>query len=252
MAVEQSGGILQTADFFLQKEFRTAYDIGGHMQIAVLFAGGVVFGMKFDPRQNTEMQWLDPMTPTIILSGWGEYSHFQIIKQQVEFESQMLADYVGERYVTVPFLSKSICPVLHKQFVHSVPHAVNILLADVLSGNIRCIDFKGHLKLLKRFGILGGYEYIVSGGEVEMVENPKTEFPRKKAILYLEEKFKGRDILDSKAKAVKMVGQTLIRFDPPSKKETFIIIAYENLKFECAVIERKAGSGKVTITKNKK
>ena len=239
-----SGGIVQTPEFLLAKEGRAGYEIGGHILAAGLYPDGAAFGMRYDPRRNSELQWLRLLTPTVVCAGWGEYSHLQMVSQFLENSAQNLGDYVGEPYVTLSYLTKIACPFIKQQFEEGIPYSLDILLVDVLNREIRFIDFHGNLAAFKGFGVLGGYPYYVEPTAPD--GEPGTEFPRKLAVGYLEKKFNGHEIFHDQKEAVKVITETVMRFDPPSKKELFSIVTYAagSEKFECAIVERKQNSRK--------
>ena|SRR3989344_2119024 len=239
-----TSGIVQTPEFLLAKEARAGYEIGRHVLVAGLYKGGAVFGMRYDPRRNAEFQWLRALTPTVILAGWGEYSHLQIVGQYLDQSAQSLADYIGEPYVTLPYLTKVACPFIKQQFEDGIPYSLDILLVDVLNEEIRFIDFHGNLAVFKGFGVLGGYPYYLEPKTPE--SELETEFPRKRVVDHLEKKFDGHQIFQDKKEAVKVITEAATLFDPPSKKEMFSIVSYVlgDEKFECAIVERKRSNKK--------
>lgn len=240
------GMVIQTPELFFQKGIQAESDIGSHILVATLIAGnGVVFGMKFDPRRNKGLQWIKAITPRVILAGWGLYSDFQKVAQQLNDAAQEMTELAGESYATLPFLSKTASSLIGNKFeVSAVPFALDVLLVDVVSKEINFVDFRGHSMLLRGFGILGGYKYVSSPfpDNVQELSTKELEklfiFPRKNAIKHLETVFEEKKFLSQKD-AVEKVTKTLFSFDPKSKKENFMIAIYRNNKFKYFVIERK-------------
>lgn len=234
------GGILQTPEFFLDKGFFAESLIGSHILLAVPFEGGIAFGMRFDSRRNKPMQWVKPVTPQVIMAGWGEYADFLTVFQRLNDMAQSMTEFVGENYVSLPWVYKIASPFMKEKFESSVPFSLDILLADALSRQLCLVDLQGNVMLLEHFGILGGYHYMkkMPGEDISQEEMKKLlVFPRKDAIKYFNRELEKETISD-KEKAIKILTQALFRFDPISKKETFEIVTYQDHVFTSHIIER--------------
>lgn len=239
-----TSGILQTPEFFIQKGAYGEMSIGSHLLIAIPFVEkegkGIVFGTKFDQRCNQPMQWIKPITPSIIMAGFGEYANFRTIFQHLNDAAQGMTELVGESYVSLHYISQICSSLMKQQFESSVPFSLDVLLIDALSQDLHFVNLYGNVMLLKNFGILGGYQYLPQ----KLPENASFEdfqksvvFPRKNTIRHLEKELIKKPILNKKM-ATKILTEAIFRFDPPSKKETFEFVVFQNQIFKFLIIKR--------------
>ncbi len=236
-----SGGILQTPDFFIRKGIMAESLIGRHLLLALTFENGIAFGMRFDSRRNQPMQWIKPITSNIVLAGWGEYVDFMSINQYARNLAQGLEKYIGSSYVTLPYISKFLSSFVKEKFENSIPFALDMLLVDVLSQKLCFVGLQGSVVFFKNFGILGGYQYIKAEPSTDMPQEEMEKlilFPRKEVLKYLNNVLEKGEKLKEK-NAVKILSETLFTFDPPSKKENFEIVIYQNENFKSFIVKTK-------------
>lgn len=264
-----TGGLtLNTPEFFARQQGVAANAVGIHLLIAAKYNGGVAIGHKFNKNQNDPREWIERINSTSLVVGWGDWGHFRQLCSFIRELILGIKDLITEEYVTNSFLIDRAALLLESASQSSQPYGVALVFIDLGEEKLSILHFNGKIMRRSQFGVLGGYDYedlkrlkeeskivlakhgIKPGGlaydpppeviqELDDVYVRSIKTPLKSALVTLEKIYGERDLLDTKEEAIGAVKNTLLKHDPPSKKETFEITTFENGNFESIYFTRR-------------
>jgi 20S proteasome alpha/beta subunit len=265
--------IIQTPELIIYKRIDAEKRIDNYLLLLVVFKNGLVFGIKFNERQNEERQnklcqWLMEINSTVITACIGDFHDFETCTQILTDFCRKTDNTLGKHYITGKGIEKFLANMLREGFSENVSVlAVNFLVADCQNQKepaLWFIDFDGDTKPLKNFAVAGGTEYEEPLTEEEfkkLTEEQKDEFeqrklkiikngapkdasftpsrlryPKKEAIAYLEKNWKPNM---KKEGAIELVKSTLFKFNPESKDRTIEIVIVEKKGSEAQYFTKK-------------
>ena len=268
---ENGNSVLITPELFFHHDADAQDTIGQHILVAAVFKGGVVIGSRFDSRLNSKQQWIYPMGNKNLLLWWGDLGDFHQLEHILYAECQQMKRLLGENYVTATYVRKTLRQLLKENSSHANPYAVDFLFITHRSSDqtdLWFTDFRGKLRPLVGFGVLGGYPFFdieeAAKDQIEKVpttfkdENQVVEFvkeimlksqggmrssPLKKALKQLKEIYGQKTFLETKGQALDAARDILFECDPPSKTEEFEFTIFENGKLTSTYLTRKTQKG---------
>jgi 20S proteasome alpha/beta subunit len=258
--------IIQTPESVIYKKFDAEERIDSYLLISLVYKNGLVFGIKFNERQNEKCQWMIEINPAVFLAGIGDLQDFEACELAVGDFCQNIKNILAKHYITGNGIEKFLSKFLRENFDEGLTAlAVNFIIADRRKNepSLWFIDFGGEVKKLKNFAVAGGcrYEELISEKEVgkltpeqkdflekqkKILENQKNNFkkdesapefdisapvrirnPRKEAIAYLEKYWKPAM---NKKEVIELIKNVLFGFNPESKDKTIEIVVIEKNK----------------------
>ena len=247
--------IIQTPELIRYKQEEAESRIDKYLMILVTFEKGLVFGVKFNERQNKPAQWLMEINSTSMIGGIGDLRDFKFATRALCNFCQDIANLVGKHYLTGDGVVNFLVGLLQKEFEEkSSPLAVNFIVADWHDEgkpDLWFVDYDGNTKQLKDFVVGGGSEYaeVLTEAETKKLSQEEKDFlelqklgikekvpqssavflshiyyPRKKAIAYLEEHWKPEM---NAREAVVLVKKCLFKCDPESKNKIIEVSVIE-------------------------
>ena len=263
------GGLtLNTPEFFAAQQSVAVGAIGSNMLIAARYKNGVAIGHKFNKNQNNPREWIEEINEASLAVGWGDHGHFRRLCSLLRRLILEVKDRVSGDYVTNFYLINQLALVLESASQNSKPCRVSFLFVDLNEEKLVILHFDGKMMTRSQFGILGGYEYqdlrqmkvesdfILAKHGIKQNKLPinplpgiiqelddayyrSIKSPLKDAIIFLENIYGERDFLDTKDEAIDAIKNALLKYDPPSKKETFEITVIEGGNLESIYFKRE-------------
>lgn len=262
------GLVLNTPEFYQRQHSAAIASIGSNLLVAARYKNGTAIGHKYNRTQNNPRQWIEQVSDTSLMAGWGKWGHFQRICKFARANSSKTRRILGEDYITNFSLIGKLDFLFESASNASQPYHVSLLFIDLSEEKHTILHFDGSLIKRSQFAVLGGYEYqdlkqmkeesdiILAKHNIDPNRLPNQPHPKviqelddayirsikaplKSALVTLEEIYGDKDLLDTKEEAIEAVKNTLFEHDPPSKRETFEITTFENGDFESVYFTRE-------------